>query len=159
MGSATTQAVAHKMNRQYIGIEQMEYIQTVSVERLKKVIAGEQGGISKDVNWQGGGSFIYAELMDKNTTFINAVIAARSSVELKDVFNDMKNTLDFDFRVDLQEVSQSLWEEDFDVQKKILVKIIDKNQLYHNYSEIEDETVKSQLADSDIAFNKSFYGE
>lgn len=159
MGSATTQAVAHKMNRQYIGIEQMDYIQTVSVERLKKVIAGEQGGISKDVNWQGGGSFIYAELMDKNTTFINAVLAAQTVAELQTVFNDMKNTLDFDFRVDLREVSQSLWDEELEVQKKILVQIIDKNQLYHNYSEIEDETVKSQLADSDIAFNKSFYGE
>ena len=52
MGSGTTAAVAHKMNRQYIGIEQMDYIETVAVERLKKVIAGEQGGISKDVDWQ-----------------------------------------------------------------------------------------------------------
>ncbi len=47
MGSATTQAVAHKMNRQYIGIDQMDYIETIAVERLKKVIDGEQGGISK----------------------------------------------------------------------------------------------------------------
>lgn len=62
LGSGTTGAVAHKMNRQYIGIEQMDYIETVSVERLKKVIAGEQGGISKDVEWQGGGSFVYCEL-------------------------------------------------------------------------------------------------
>ncbi|WP_455224740.1 DNA methyltransferase [Granulicatella sp.] len=61
MGSGTTQAVAHKMNRQYIGIEQMDYIETVSVERLKKVIEAEQGGISKDVEWQGGGSFVYCE--------------------------------------------------------------------------------------------------
>src|SRR5699024_7845407 len=49
MGSSTTQAVAHKMNRRYIGIEQMDYINTVSVPRLQKVIEGEQGGISKDV--------------------------------------------------------------------------------------------------------------
>src|SRR5699024_8082250 len=54
MGSATTQAVALKMNRRYIGIEQMDYINTVSVPRLQKVIEGEQGGISKDVEWQGG---------------------------------------------------------------------------------------------------------
>jgi adenine-specific DNA-methyltransferase len=53
-----------KTNRQYIGIEQMDYIETVAVERLKKVIGGEQG-ISKSVNWQGG-SFIYQE--PKNTT-------------------------------------------------------------------------------------------
>lgn len=50
MGSATTQAVAMKMNRRFIGIEQMDYINTVSVPRLQKVIEGEQGGISKDVD-------------------------------------------------------------------------------------------------------------
>src|SRR5699024_4799454 len=55
MGSSTTQAVAHKMNRRYIGVEQMNYINTVSVPRLQKVIEGEQGGISEDINWQGGG--------------------------------------------------------------------------------------------------------
>ncbi|MCP9038727.1 site-specific DNA-methyltransferase [Streptococcus oralis] len=159
MGSGTTAAVAHKMNRQYIGIEQMDYIDTVAVERLKKVIDGEQGGISQDVAWSGGGSFIYAELMDKNATFIDAVLNSKHSDELKAIFDDMKATLDFDFRVDLQEVDQSIWDEDFEMQKKILVKIIDKNQLYHNYSEIDDETIKSQLSQSDYDFNKSFYGE
>lgn len=159
MGSGTTAAVAHKMNRQYIGIEQMDYIETVSIERLKKVIDGEQGGISQDVAWSGGGSFIYAELMDKNATFIDAVLNSKHSDELKAIFDDMKATLDFDFRVDLQEVDQSIWDEDFEMQKKILVKIIDKNQLYHNYSEIDDETIKSQLSQSDYDFNKSFYRE
>ena len=66
LGSGTTCAVAHKMNRRYIGIEQMDYIEDVSVERLKKVIDGEQGGISKAVNWQGGGDFVYAELKQIN---------------------------------------------------------------------------------------------
>ncbi|WP_229770926.1 hypothetical protein [Campylobacter portucalensis] len=41
----------------------MDYIESVSIERLKKVIEGEQGGVSKTLNWQGGGSFIYAKLM------------------------------------------------------------------------------------------------
>lgn len=159
MGSGTTVAVAHKMNRQYIGIEQMDYIETVAVERLKKVIDGEQGGISQDVAWSGGSSFIYAELMDKNSTFIDIVLNSKNSEELKSIFDDMKSTLDFDFRVDLQEVAQSIWDEEFEMQKKILVKIIDKNQLYHNYSEIDDETIKSQLSQSDYDFNKSFYGE
>ena len=159
MGSGTTVAVAHKMNRQYIGIEQMDYIETVAVERLKKVIDGEQGGISQDVAWSGGSSFIYAELMDKNSTFIDIVLNSKNSEELKSIFDDMKSTLDFDFRVDLQEVAQSIWDEEFEMQQKILVKIIDKNQLYHNYSEIDDETIKSQLSQSDYDFNKSFYGE
>lgn len=159
MGSGTTAAVAHKMNRRYIGVEQMDYIETVSVERLKKVIGGEQGGVSKDVNWSGGGSFVYAELMDKNSTFINEVVNAENSDNLKSVYDEMKSTLDFDFRVDLQEVQNSIWKEDIETQKKILVKIIDKNQLYHNYSEIDDETIKSQLSQSEYEFNSNFYGE
>lgn len=57
LGSATTAAVAHKMNRRYIGIEMGEHAQTHCVPRLQKVIEGEQGGISKAVEWQGGGGF------------------------------------------------------------------------------------------------------
>jgi adenine-specific DNA-methyltransferase len=50
------------MNRRYIGIEQMDYIEDIAVERMKKVIEGEQGGISKAMGWSGGGGFVYAEL-------------------------------------------------------------------------------------------------
>ncbi len=64
IGSGTTCAVAHKMGRKYIGIEQMDYIEDVAVERMKKVIGGEQGGVSKALEWKGGGSFIYAELKE-----------------------------------------------------------------------------------------------
>ena len=62
LGSGTTCAVAHKMNRRYIGVDQMDYIERLAVARLKKVIEGEQGGISEKVDWQGGGSFVYCEL-------------------------------------------------------------------------------------------------
>ncbi|WP_256856250.1 site-specific DNA-methyltransferase, partial [Rodentibacter genomosp. 2] len=62
LGSGTTAAVAHKMHRRYIGIEIGEHAKTHVVPRLKKVIEGEQGGVSKAVNWQGGGSFRFCEL-------------------------------------------------------------------------------------------------
>ncbi len=55
LGSGTTAAVAHKMGRQYIGIEQMDYIEDIAVTRLQKVLEGEQSGISKAVRWHGGG--------------------------------------------------------------------------------------------------------
>ena len=55
LGSGTTAAVAHKMDRRYIGIEMGEHAVTHCVPRLRKVIDGEQGGISKSVGWQGGG--------------------------------------------------------------------------------------------------------
>lgn len=62
LGSGTTAAVAHKMNRRYIGIEMGEHAETHCQPRLKKVIEGEQGGISKAVTWQGGGGFHYFRL-------------------------------------------------------------------------------------------------
>ena len=62
LGSGTTAAVAHKMGRRYIGIEMGEHAVTHCVPRLNKVIAGEQGGISKSVGWQGGGGFRFYRL-------------------------------------------------------------------------------------------------
>jgi len=62
LGSGTTAAVAHKMHRRYIGIELGEHAKTHCAVRLQKVIEGEQGGISKSVNWQGGGGFRFYTL-------------------------------------------------------------------------------------------------
>ena len=62
LGSGTSAAVAHKMGRQYIGIEIGEHAETHCAPRLKKVIEGEQGGISEVVNWQGGGGFRFYRL-------------------------------------------------------------------------------------------------
>lgn len=62
VGSGTTAAVAHKMGRRYIGIEMGEHAATHCSPRLRKVIEGEQGGISKAVNWQGGGGFRFYRL-------------------------------------------------------------------------------------------------
>ena len=67
LGSGTTAAVAHKLGKKYIGIDRMDYIKDVAVARLKKVIGGESGGISKEVGWEGGGSFIYMELKKSNS--------------------------------------------------------------------------------------------
>ena len=64
-GSGTTAAVAHKMGRRYIGIEMGEHARSHCLPRLEKVIAGEQGGISKPVNWQGGGGFRFYTLGDQ----------------------------------------------------------------------------------------------
>jgi adenine-specific DNA-methyltransferase len=62
LGSGTTAAVAHKMGRRYIGIELGEHCYTHCLPRLRKVVDGEQGGISRAANWQGGGGFKFYEL-------------------------------------------------------------------------------------------------
>lgn len=160
MGSATTQSVAMKMKRCFIGIEQMDYIKTVSVERLKKVIDGEQGGISKAVEWQGGGSFVYAELFEKNQGYLKDLLSASDTAEVNTVYQRMVNDgADFDFRVDLKKFEDEKLELDFEKQKEFLLKIIDKNQLYYQYSEMEDEEVRELVSESDLRFNKGFYGE
>ena len=159
MGSGTTQAVAMKMGRRFIGIEQMNYINTISVPRLQKVIDGEQGGISKDVDWQGGGSFVYAELMEKNQGYLNDVLNAQNSNELNKVYDRMKDNVDFDFRVDLDSFEKDKDKLSFEDQRDMLVKIIDKNQLYYNEANIDDKNVHDILSDVDYQFNKSFYGK
>lgn len=160
MGSATTQAVAMKMNRRFIGIEQMDYINEVSVPRLQKVIAGEQGGISKDVNWQGGGSFVYTELMPKNMRYLQDIIHSKTLDELKVVYNrmltgtDSMEPADISFRTDLDKID---WLEGFNENKRLLIKLLDKNGLYYNYSEIDDINVRELISDNDYLFNKQFY--
>jgi adenine specific DNA methylase Mod len=62
LGSGTATAVAHKMRRKWIGVEMGEHFYTKVLPRMKKVLSGEQSGISKQVNWQGGGFFKYYEL-------------------------------------------------------------------------------------------------
>lgn len=158
MGSATTQAVAHKMNRQYIGIEQMEYIESVSVERLKKVIAGEQGGISKDVNWTGGGSFVYCELKNDAQEFKNAIVDATSTVQLLTLFEQAKKSSFLSYRVDPKKLRKQDFEKlSLAEQKQILSEIIDNNNLYVNYSDIDDGDY--QVSEQDKKLNRSFYGK
>lgn len=156
MGSGTTQAVAHKMKRQYIGIEQMDYIETVSVERLKKVIAGEQGGISKDVEWQGGGSFVYCELKNDAQDFLNKVKNALSSEELVELLDQVKKSSFLSYRVEAKKLHKeeftklSLFE-----QKQLLVELIDHNNLYVNYCDIDD--VNNNISEKEKQLNKMFY--
>ena len=160
MGSATTQAVAMKMNRRFIGIEQMDYINSVSVPRLQKVIEGEQGGISKDVEWQGGGSFVYAELMEKSQGYIDQIYKAKDREELLKIYQLLIENVDMNFKVDLQALEEILdQEQSLDERKRLLLKVIDKNQLYYNYSEIDDANVRDLISDNDYQFNQSFYKE
>ncbi|MGB9753190.1 DNA methyltransferase [Roseiflexus castenholzii] len=165
LGSGTTAAVAHKMGRQYIGIEQMDYIETIPVERLKKVIAGEQGGISKAVNWLGGGDFIYCELMKYNEAFMDRIQAAQDSEELLQIWRDMAEGSFLNWYVNPQMPEEAI--RDFEAlgkgpnglekQKRLLAGLLDKNQLYVHLSEIDDAQFK--VSEEEKALNRAFYGE
>ncbi len=141
LGSGTTCAVAHKMKRQYIGIEQLDYGENDSVIRLKNVIDGDQSGISKSVNWKGGGEFIYLELKKYNQTFIEQIEEAVNTETLLQIWEQMKAKSFFKYSVDLQAFENSLDEfRQFGIkkQKEMLCELLDKNQLYINLSSLED---------------------
>lgn len=158
MGSATTQAVAHKMNRKYIGIEQMDYIETVAVERLKKVIEGEQGGISKDVNWQGGGSFVYCQFKNEVQEFKNQVQEATTSEQLVELLNYAKKSSFLSYRIDPKKLRENEFKKlSLAEQKQTLLEIVDLNNLYVNYSDIDD--ISNGISDADKKLNREFYGD
>lgn len=169
LGSGTTAAVAHKMGRRYIGIEQMDYGENDSVIRLKNVINGDDTGISsyEDVNWKGGGSFVYVELMELNYRFIHQIEKAQDYEALTSILEEMKVNAHLNYHADLNKVLKTAYEMDgmprlvsFDElelheQKKLLIELLDKNQLYVSLSEINDKTL--HVSDEDKAFNRSFY--
>lgn len=158
LGSGTTSATAHKMHRQHIGIEQMDYVEEVAVERLKKVIEGEKGGISKAVNWKGGGSFVFLELKKYNQTFIDQIETAKNSETLLGIWEQMKAKSFLNYNVDIQEQEKNL--EDFKAdslknQKQLLLKLLDLNQLYVNLSSLNDKDFA--CTDEKKAVTKDFY--
>ena len=161
-GSGSTAATALKMNRRFITVEQIDEQVYKLKKRLVNVINGDTTGISKDVNWQGGGSFVYAELMEKNQGYLKDVQHTETTKQLEDVVHRMiEGGTDFDFRVDVEKVLQDPEYQAMALadKKQLIVKVIDKNQLYYAYSDMDDHNVQELMADSDIAFNKSFYGE
>ncbi len=139
-GSGTTCAVAHKMKRRYIGIEQMDYIETITKERLKKVIEGEQGGISKKCDFKGGGSFVYAELKEVNLEIKKQILNAKSKSECLKIFNDLNERFlkRADCKIDgiHSEEFQNL---DLNEQKRIYCALLDSNEDYLNLGDIDED--------------------
>lgn len=159
MGSATTQSVAMKLNRRFIGIEQMDYIHSVSIERLKKVILGEQTGISKNINWHGGGSFVYCELKELNKQYIDEIMIADDD-KLIELYPQITESEFISYKADINKLKEGI--DDFkrletEEKRRFLIEILDKNLLYVNYSDIEDEDFC--VSEEDKAFTKSFYGD
>lgn len=159
LGSGTTAAVAHKMGRRYIGIEQMDYVNTISIERLKKVVEGEQGGVSPEYGWQGGGSFVYAELAQANETFMQRIQVSGSEGDLAQVWRDMQERAFLSYRVDAHSIDPTArdWQAlSLDEKKRLLMETLDKNMLYVPLSELDDENW--DICEADKALNRGFFG-
>ncbi|WRB99017.1 site-specific DNA-methyltransferase [Helicobacter pylori] len=155
-GSGTTCAVAHKMKRRYIGIEQMDYIETITKERLKKVIEGEQGGISKKCGFKGGGSFVYAELKEVNLEIKKQILNANSASECLKIFNDLSER--FLKRTDckIDEIdSEEFHNLDLNEQKRIYCKLFDSNEDYLNLGDIDEDAW--EIDEITKKYNEIFY--
>ena len=161
-GSGTTAAVAHKMNRQYICIEQIDKQTDTIVKRLNKVLVNESSGISKAVNWQGGGEFVYAELAPFNETAKQQILACESSDDIKTLFNELCERYFLKYNVSVNEFSQIINEPEFqslllDEQKQMVLEMLDLNQMYVSLSEMDDEQFAGCLNNNDKALSRAFY--
>jgi adenine-specific DNA-methyltransferase len=158
LGSGSTAAVAHKLNRRYIGIEQLDYGENDSVVRLQNVIHGDQTGISKSIQWKGGGSFVYFELKKYNQIFINKITEAKNKNELTVLLGEILDNGFINYSADLNELKNDckrLAELNLETQKKVLISLLDLNFLYVPYTEAEDKCY--QLSPDEIRLNKEFY--
>lgn len=165
LGTGTTCAVAHKMGRRYIGVEQLDYGRNRASIRLSNVINGDTTGISKSVDWIGGGDFIYCELMKYNQAFVDRIRDAENSDELLQIWQEMAENSFLNWYINPEIPEDAIHEfneigkdeNGLEKQKKLLMDLLDKNQLYVNLSEIDD--AKFSVSDEDKALNKAFYGE
>lgn len=161
LGSGTTAAVAHKLNRQYIGLEQLDYGDNDSITRLQNVIDGEGSGISKSVNWNGGGSFVSMELAKNNQEAIENIQSCKNYEELIKFFDEMYEKYFLNYNVKVKDFREIICKEKsfkslpLNRQKEMFIKMLDLNQLYINYSDMKDS--RYRLKESDKAVTISFY--
>ncbi|MGN8407506.1 DNA methyltransferase [Helicobacter pylori] len=155
-GSGTTCAVAHKMKRRYIGIEQIDYIETITKERLKKVIEGEQGGISKKCDFKGGGSFVYAELKEVNLEIKRQILNAKSTSECLKIFNALNERVLKRADCKIDEIhSEEFQKLDLNEQKRICYDLLDSNEDYLNLGDIDEDAW--EIDEITKKYNEIFY--
>ncbi|WP_418800575.1 hypothetical protein [Porphyromonas sp.] len=142
-------------------MEQMDYIEDIAVERLRKVIAGEQGGISKSVDWQGGGDFVYCELASANQAYIDKIQRAETEEKLLDLWEEMQQRAFLSYKVDPRDYStlaKELTDLSLEGLRHFLIDVLDKNLLYVPLSELESSEY-SNLCAEDRRLTHTFYHE
>ena len=140
--------------------EQMDYIETITCDRLRNTVDGDSRGISADVDWQGGGSFVYCELAKLNQSVVEDIEAAADDEALADIYERMMKSGFISYKVnpaDIEAAADDYAALSLDDKKRFLMEILDKNLLYVNYCDIDDE--EFGISDEDKAFTRSFYRE
>lgn len=170
VGSGTTAAVAHKMNRQYIAVDQMDYIKTETVKRMNLVINGEQGGVSKAVGWKpqtpeltdgdkyAHNSFVYCELAQANQQLVEDIMAATEPFALKEIWQQLQEKGFLSYKVSpkmFDEGAETFKDLSLDDQKRFLIECLDKNMLYIPLADIDDTNFA--LTENDKLLTRQFY--
>lgn len=160
-GSGTTAQSVLELNkkdggkRRFILIEQMYYIQDVTINRINKVIRDLLKD-KRDID-QKNEYFIYCELKKLNQTYIDEILAAESTKDLLPIYARMKSEAFFRYDVDLSKFEEKEFEKlELGQQKDVLIECLDKNHLYVNLSEMDDATF--EIPDEDKEMNRKFYG-
>jgi len=152
-GSGTTAQAVLELNkedggnRKFILCEQLDYVNTVTVPRVEKVIEK-----------LGGGDFVYLELLKWNQNFVEKIQKAKTKQELKNLWETMKKKAFLSYKVDVKTIDEHAKDfEDLSIenQKRFLLECLDKNHLYVNYSEIDDE--EYGVSEGDKKLNREFY--
>lgn len=136
-------------NRKFILVEQMDYVQNVTVSRVKKVIKTESG------------DFLYCELMQYNQAYIDKIQSAQTSEKLVTLWKDVAENSFLNWYVNTETPQDAI--DDFiaidslEKQKHLLTELLDKNQLYVNLTEIDDTDF--DVSEADKTLNKAYYGE
>ena len=159
-GSGTTGAVAHKLMRQWILVEQLDYVQKQTVTRLCDVVSGEQGGISQEIKWQGGGDFIYCELMPYNQNILDRIQSATESETLLNIWQKMCTGVSvLKWYLDTDNIEEAKKEfiaiDDVEQQQIALIELLNKTHLYVHFSEMDDEN--ANVNDTDKRLTRLFY--
>lgn len=159
-GTGTTGAVALKMNRKFIGLEQLDSHYAMCKQRLSEVVNGDLSGISSETNWTGGGEFVSVELKVLNQKYVELIQSAENDKQLADIWTEMQESGFISSYVNPKDINPEA--EDFntlslDDKKRLFIAILDKNMLYVNYCDIDDE--QFAVSEEDKAFTHSFYKE
>lgn len=134
-------------NRKFILCEQMHYVETITRERIRKVIENNKQG-----------EFVYCELMQWNEVFVQKIQKAKTKKDLAEIWQEMKEKAHLSYLLDIETFDENAADFEqltLEQQKAFLLETLDKNQLYVNYSEIEDEDYA--VSKEDKALNKQFY--
>lgn len=158
-GSGSTAAVSHKLGRKWITIEQMDSQIKIMNERLQNVVNGiDDKGISSEIDWSGGGSYIYCEIKNDVQDFSTKINNAKNTSELLELFEFAKKSSFISYRIDPKKLkSNEFINLSFAEQKQFLREIIDSNTLYANYADIEDTSYN--VSENDKKLNYQFYGD